>query len=231
MGRTKSHRPGLHETGFLTARAMVANLAALIRAHLRPALDVRPGAPVLDVGCGEQPYKALLAGRRLVGVNLDAENADPDVIGDGLRLPFKTGSFPAAVCTQVIEHVPDPGLLLREIGRCLEPGGLLLLSGPMYWPLHEEPFDFWRFTRHGMRRILADNGFDLVELRDDGNAVAMAVTAVNHLFPGRALFPIRMAANAAGLLLQAVYDPKHSTPNLSLVARAAARAPEKRPRG
>jgi SAM-dependent methyltransferase len=219
MGRVRSHRPRLYETGFLTARAMVKNLEALIRAHVQPALAAAPGEAILDVGCGEQPYKALLAGRALVGVNLDAENADPDVIADGLRLPFKAGRFPAAVCTQVIEHVTDPGLLLREIGRCLRPGGLLLLSGPMYWPLHEEPFDFWRFTRHGMKRILADNGFDLVELRDDGHAVAMAVTAVNHLFPGKVLFPIRMLMNAAGLILQAVYDPPHSTPNLSLVAR------------
>ena len=210
----------------ITARAMVANLDGLFRAHIVPVLPApsaggegNGGPAMLDVGCGEQPYRALLGNLRVVGVNLEAADARPDVIADGLRLPFRSGRFPAAVCTQVIEHVPDPGLLLREIGRSLRPGGLLLLSGPMYWPLHEEPFDFWRFTRHGMRRILEDNGFDLVELRDDGHAVALAVTAVNHLIPGKSLAPLRMGLNLCGLLLQSVYDCRHSTPNLSLVAR------------
>lgn len=220
MGRVRSHVPRIHESGFLTARAMVKNLDALFRTHMDPVLPA--GAPVLDVGCGEQPYKKLLGGRRLVGVNLDAGDADPDILADGLRLPFKAATFSAALCTQVIEHVRDPGLLLREIGRCLAPGGILLLSGPMYWPLHEEPHDYWRFTRHGMRRILEDNGFDLLEIRDDGHAVAMAVTAVNHLFPGRLLFPIRIGFNLLGLAVQAVYDRRYSTPNLSLAARRRA---------
>lgn len=210
---------GLHETGYLTSRVMARNLAHLYRTHIAPAVPAP--ARVLDVGCGEQPYKSLL-GDRLLGVNLDAIDADPDVVADGLRLPFRPGCFRAVVCTQVIEHVTDPARLLREIGRCLAPGGLLLLSGPMYWPLHEEPYDFWRFTRHGFKRILEDTGFDLVEIRDDGGAVALAVTAVNHLFPGKILFPIRAAFNLLGLALSAVYDPRHSTPNLSLVARRRA---------
>ncbi len=220
MARIRDDKPRLSSAGYMTATAMIANLNDLVRLHLQPALDAKGDkARLLDVGCGQSPYKKLLQRWPLVGVNLDAVDASPDVAADAQALPFANGSFSAVVCTQVIEHVPHPEIMLREIARCLEPGGYLLLSGPMHWPLHEEPFDFWRFTRHGFRRLLQDNGFELIDLRDDGHAIALAVQAVNHLFRGPIFAPLRMGLNLLGTAAENIFVIRHSTPNLSLVAR------------
>jgi SAM-dependent methyltransferase len=222
MGRVKNPEPGLHEYGYLTARAMVANLRHLVRAHVLPALPPeasREGSRILDVGCGKQPYRALFGDWRFVGINLDRDDAQPDVQADGLRLPFRDDSFPAAICTQVIEHVTSPGRLLGEIHRCLKPGGVLVLSGPMYWPLHEEPHDYWRFTRHGMRLLFEQAGLEVLEIRDDGNAIALTATSINHLMQGRWWAPARILVNLAGRLAQPFFDRTHSTPNLTVAAR------------
>lgn len=221
MARLKDHKPKLHETGYLTARAMRRNLTELFRAHITPLLRDEGGekASILDVGCGEQPYRSLLDGSRFVGVNIEATDARPDVVADGLKMPFREATFPAAVCTQVIEHVVDPALLLSEIARCLRPGGMLLLSGPMYWPLHEEPHDYWRFTKHGLKLLLRNNGFELLDMRDDGHATALTVTSLNHLFLGRKLAPLRVLFNLVGLVSQSLWDRHHSTPNITLIAR------------
>jgi SAM-dependent methyltransferase len=220
MARLREEKPSLTSAGYITNRAMLDNLVGMIRARLEPSLEaVGNKAAVLDVGCGHSPYKNLLKRWNLVGINLDAIDASPSILADAQRLPFRKESFDAALCTQVIEHVPDPARMLREIAHCLKPNGLLLLSGPMHWPLHEEPYDFWRFTRHGMKHLLQQQGFDLLELHDDGHAIALAVQATNHLFPGRFLAPIRIVLNLLGYWADKLWVIRHSTPNLSLIAR------------
>jgi SAM-dependent methyltransferase len=140
-----------------------------------------------------------------------------------MRLPFRSRHFAAAVCTQVIEHVRDPDRLLEEIGRCVRPGGMLLLSGPMYWPLHEEPHDYWRFTPYGLRVLMEKHGFDILELRHDGYAISMAVVAVNQLFRGVWFLPLRAALNTLGLFAERFIRIRHSTSNLSALARNTGR--------
>ena len=220
MGRIVTGKPQIYSAGYLTSRAMLQNVSDLVKHHLSPHLAIGgPGARILDVGCGHGPYYEMLKEWRIVGVNIDRDDASPDVVGDGLCLPFKTDSLDAIICTQVIEHVRDPDLLVREIGRGLKSGGLLLLTGPMYWPLHEEPNDYWRFTKYGMKALLENNGFDLIELRDDGHAISLAVVVVNQLFRGWFFAPLRMVFNMGGLFAEKLICMRHCTANLSLVAR------------
>ena len=68
---------------------------------------------------------------------------------DATRLALGDDRFDIVFCTQVIEHVPDPAALVAETHRVLRPGGWLVLTGPFWWPHHEEPHDFHRFTRYG----------------------------------------------------------------------------------
>src|SRR3546814_2135706 len=60
-------------------------------------------------------------------LNISAEKR-PDVAADGALLPFPDQSFEAVICSEVLEHVPDPRLVLDEIARVLKPGGCLLLT-------------------------------------------------------------------------------------------------------
>jgi SAM-dependent methyltransferase len=127
------------------------------------------GNIVIDVGCGEQPYRPGLRGfKRYVGFDsIDAPDrgANPDVLGDALALPFADGCADAVLCTEVIEHVKDPAQLLSELARALAPGGFLLLSSPFTWQIHDEPHDYWRFTEYGLRLIVERAGFRVMALR------------------------------------------------------------------
>src|SRR3974390_3306125 len=96
---------------------------------------------LLDVGCGQRPYeKTFFAGAtQYIGADYLTDRSRPDVICSALDLPFPPESFDTVTSTEVLEHVPDPMLALREMQRVLKPGGCLILSAPQYWPRHEVP--------------------------------------------------------------------------------------------
>jgi len=127
------------------------------------------GKIVIDVGCGEQPYRLCLRGfKQYVGFDsIDAPDrgANPDVLGDALALPFATGCADGILCTEVIEHVQDPAGMLAEFARVLSPGGSVLLTSPFTWHVHDEPHDYWRFTEFGLRLIFERAGFRVMALR------------------------------------------------------------------
>lgn len=119
---------------------------------------------LLDVGCGREPYRELFKNATFY-VGLDRPpDTDPEVGGDGLYLPFPDACFDAVLSNQVLEHVPDPLRLLRETDRVLKPGGLLLLTTPQTWGLHHEPYDFYRYTKYGLRYLAERVGFEVEEI-------------------------------------------------------------------
>ncbi len=67
---------------------------------------------------------------------------------------IKDAAYDAVLCNSVLEHVDDYQRGLAEITRILKPGGVLLLNVPFRQALHLEPYDFWRFTAHGLRHLL-----------------------------------------------------------------------------
>jgi len=92
---------------------------------------------LLDLGCGRGYLLDLLAERGLR--RLHGMDAFDDVASDRwgysrgdltARLPFPDATFSCVVAGEVIEHVPDPDHLLREIRRILVPGGVLVISTP-----------------------------------------------------------------------------------------------------
>ena len=104
---------------------------------------------VLDVGAGTMPYKNLLSCKQYISLEYDTpENRASkraDYFYNGNSFPFPDEAFDAVLCTQVLEHVPDPQLFIREIRRVLRPDGKLLLTVPFIWNEHECPFDFFRY--------------------------------------------------------------------------------------
>lgn len=141
----------------------------LLARHIGQLARGLSGSLVIDVGCGESPYRALLSGfSRYVGLDAPGRpdsGSRPDVMGDAAALPFGTANADAVLCTEVIEHVPDPALLFAEAHRVLKPGGSLLLSAPFTWHLHDEPHDYWRFTEFGLRLLCERAGFEVATVR------------------------------------------------------------------
>jgi SAM-dependent methyltransferase len=146
------------------------------------------GARVLDIGCGNKPYEGMFLGIAKEYVGCDVVQSDQkkvDVICEATKIPLPDSSFDTVFSTQVIEHVEDHQALVREAFRLLKPGGHFIVSGPMYWHLHEEPYDFFRFTKYGFRYILEKNGFNVLEILSNGGKWALVGQVILHTMPAR----------------------------------------------
>ena len=131
---------------------LINRAAAMHRQRTRQLLKGR----ILDVGSGDSTsLKGLPEITGYITLDFPPTNARylqrPDVFGDARHLPFPDASFEQIFLLEVLEHIPEPSHVPREIKRCLKQGGLLFLSTPCLYPLHDEPHDFQRFTRHGLR--------------------------------------------------------------------------------
>jgi len=122
---------------------------------------------ILDIGCTDKVLaRHLPEGCRYLGLDYYATvqnfySTRPDVYGDACRLPLAGESMDGILIFEVLEHVPDPEAALAEVSRVLKPEGVLLLSVPFIYPVHNAPFDFHRFTRHALERSLRRHGFEV----------------------------------------------------------------------
>lgn len=130
------------------------------------------GSRVLDYGCGNKPYSEVADQVHATLIGVDVEQSSmrkADVLSSRTgALPFGSNSFDGAICTQVLEHVADPSLLLSEIRRVLKPGACCLLTAPFVWEHHELPHDYFRFTAMGIRELVSKAGFAVVSLEGCG---------------------------------------------------------------
>jgi SAM-dependent methyltransferase len=141
---------------------------------------------LLDIGCGNKPYEGMFDGKidSYFGCDVVQSSLNKvDLICEATDIPVADESFETVFSTQVIEHVADHQQMIREAHRLLRNDGYFIVSGPMYWHLHEEPFDFFRFTKHGFRYILERNGFEIVEVLANGGKWATFGQMVIHTFP------------------------------------------------
>lgn len=139
---------------------------------------------VLDVGCGQRPYQSYFQHvKRMRGCDFNAERGPVDFACPADQIPLPDQSLDGILCTEVLEHVPDPLAVCREFHRVLRPGGKVLLSTPMYWPGHEEPYDFYRYPEFGLRRLLAESGFELKALVPRGGVWVFLGQAILHSMP------------------------------------------------
>lgn len=130
---------------------------------------------ILDIGCGTKPYQSFFPHTEYCGLDYHKagsnQNPHADYLYDGKKFPFKAREFEYALATEVLEHVFEPDLFLKEIFRILKPGGLCILTVPFIWDEHEQPYDFGRYTSFGIRALLERSGFEIVEQRKTGNFI------------------------------------------------------------
>jgi ubiquinone/menaquinone biosynthesis C-methylase UbiE len=142
------------------------------------AAAVGPGAKVLDVGAGSASYRSLFAHCDYKTQDFAQLRADQlrhggyapiDIVCDARAIPVEDASFDVVLCTEVLEHVPDPVAVIREFGRITAPGGRLILTAPLGSGIHQEPFHFYGgYTPYWYQHFLAEAGFG--EVRAVANA-------------------------------------------------------------
>lgn len=150
---------------------------------LKNAIETYSKGKVLDIGCGNKPYEAWFEGKisEYVGCDVVQSSSNKvDVICKANDIPLESNGFDTILSTQVIEHVEDFQGMLNEAYRLLKKDGCLVLSGPMYWYLHEEPHDFFRYTKYGFAYILEKAGFEIINIKENGGAWATLGLVMNH---------------------------------------------------
>lgn len=122
---------------------------------------------VFDLGCGWKPFKQFFTGQDYIGLDYTAER-DADIVGSADNIPLADNAFNTVLCLEVLEHTPEPAQVIAECHRILKPEGILYITAPMTWYLHYEPYDFYRFTKYGLKHLCEQNGFEVVELEKIG---------------------------------------------------------------
>jgi SAM-dependent methyltransferase len=148
------------------------------------APSVPAGAVIIDAGAGEAWYKPLFSHARYIGLDYAVGDAawdysKLDVVCDLHVVPLKTNSVSFALCTQTLEHVQQPHTVLTELSRILAPGGTLFCSLPFIGDAHhQEPHDFFRYTRYAVDYLFKMAGFTNVEVTPIGGYNTLLVSLI-----------------------------------------------------
>lgn len=168
----------------------------------RAAADLGPYR-LLDVGCGEMPYRPLFEphAREIVGMDTGA-NPRAALEGAIESIPAPDASFDVVLCVQVLEHVDDPASGVRELARVTRPGGRVLLSTHGAMVYHPNPVDLWRWTGAGLERLFRENGEwgSVSVCAGSGTASSLAMLNaiyLEHLLRRTPLRPVRGAVVSA----------------------------------
>jgi len=184
---------------------------------------VAVGTSVVDAGAGECMFRDLFSHARYLPLDSKVGNASWNygrlaVVGDVLAPPFRPGSVDYVLCTDVLEHVPDPQRMIDCLFAVLRPGGTLFLSAPQGWGEHQLPHDYFRFTSSGLRLLLERAGFRVESIQPLGGffyylanrlqMVPLVVFGQRGRLLRFALFPFELLAHAVfGVVLPLLLLP------------------------
>ena len=122
---------------------------------------------LVDYGCGNMPYRPLFEPRlsSYVGCDFPDNDRADRFLEEIAHLPIDDKAADFVLSTQVLEHVADPMLYLAECRRVLKEDGHLILSTHGVWRFHPDPYDYWRWTSEGLKKILVGSGFEVIRFR------------------------------------------------------------------
>lgn len=173
---------------------------------------------VADIGAGGSPYRDIIGKSARDYIRTDIKRTgNLDLLTDACTLAVKDEAIDTILCTQVLEHLPDPNKALSEFWRILKVRGFLLLTVPQYWEVHEAPNDYWRFTKFGIKMLLERSGFQIVDIFARGGCFMLLGQVIFNVMEkfGRGiiglLFPIRIIIFYSCMFLDRVDVSKRDT--------------------
>jgi SAM-dependent methyltransferase len=159
-----------------SADLLIAAYERAIRKHAHGVLA--------DIGCGRAPYFGIYRHHVSTSVGVDWPNSphardQVDVLSDlNVVIGLPDESADTILCTDVLEHIFQPAILWRELARIARPGAALIVGVPFLYWLHEQPFDYHRYTEHALRRYAEDAGFEAIEIAPIGGLLHVLIDTV-----------------------------------------------------
>lgn len=141
---------------------------------IHSARKIKSGSKVLDLGAGSCPYRKYFDHCEYHTQDFTKLNSDQlrdsgygqiDYVCDASSIPVENGTFDVVLSTEMLEHVPEPIEVLREISRILKPGGKLLLTAPLGSGIHQEPHHYYGgYTPYFFEKNLKEFRFTTVKI-------------------------------------------------------------------
>lgn len=153
----------------LTAKLTRVTLDRFVQAH-------GSSGRTLDIGAQNGPYAAWFPNRIALDIR---RGLGVQVLSDAQAIGLTGGVFDVVLCTEVLEHLPEPQRAIDEMFRVLRPGGTLLLTTRFLFPIHDAPHDYFRFTKYGLRHLLRN--FDILELQEETDSVGTIAVLLQRL--------------------------------------------------
>ena len=133
---------------------------------------------LLDIGCGSSPlenYFSTYVEKYLKHEHPEAakENIKYDYLSELPEINAPNNSIDTIVSFAVLEHVSKPFEALAECKRILKENGILIIYVPQYWHLHEEPHDYFRFTKYILKEKMSELNLEIIHLKEIGGSFAV----------------------------------------------------------
>jgi SAM-dependent methyltransferase len=197
--RRTTYDAGSREERFIVPLLRDAIAAALAR------YTPRAGERALDAGCGGQPFREVIERAGLRYHSLDVrQNAAGSVeflgaLDAELPAAVPRKAFALVLCTEVLEHVAHWDCAFANLASLLTSGGHAIVTVPFVYPLHEEPYDFWRPTPHALRVAAETNGLRVIDEQRLGDSwdVLGTVLSATWTYPADSRFTTRVRAAIA----------------------------------
>lgn len=125
---------------------------------------------LVDIGCGEKPYASIAEAHVTSYIGIDFPGTlhsgrAVDVYATAYDTALMAESCDTVLCTYALEHLEEPDAAIAEVARILKIEGIAIYTVPLFWHLHEEPRDFYRYTKYGLDYLFQKNGFEIIQLK------------------------------------------------------------------
>lgn len=137
----------------------------------RRVLGFPPKGRILDMGGKKKNKRGLFDIEKydfkVEYANLD-KNTEPDYLCDISNIPVSDNYFDGVIISEVLEHVFEPKVVLKEAYRVLKSGGKVFICVPFMYHIHADPYDFGRYTDYYFKTVLEEIGFKDVVIEKQG---------------------------------------------------------------
>jgi ubiquinone/menaquinone biosynthesis C-methylase UbiE len=146
--------------------------------------SIPKGESILDAGAGELQYKKYCKNLKYTSQDFGQykgegkeglqtgvwDNSKLDIISDIINIPSKDSSFDNIMCIEVLEHIPDPRLAIKEFSRILKHRGKLIITAPFCSLTHFAPYYYANgYSKYFYEKFLKENNFSIQEISYNGN--------------------------------------------------------------
>lgn len=140
---------------------------------------------VYDLGCGIRPYEQDILHECDQYIGVDWGNTShklkANIISDlNKPLPIESNSADLVTSFQVLEHLSEPQTFLNEAHRILKKNGEIFLTVPFQWWMHEVPYDYYRYTRYGLKYLFEKAEFQDIEIKANSGFFTMWLLKINY---------------------------------------------------